>query len=99
MYLRGWMFWPRRCKRRTIEHGSTGVNSLAYAKGALLNILALHDSSESVRQLVHYDLGQIIAGHTRNIAVAHGVFSNQHIVSETRGIACGRGDTDVCLRT
>jgi hypothetical protein len=48
---------------------------------------------------VHYDLGQIVAGHTRNIAVAHGVFSNQHIVSETRGIACGRGDTDVCLRT
>ena len=98
MYLRGWMFWPRRCKRRTIEHGSTGVNSLAYAKGALLNILALHDSSESVRQLVHYDLGQVVARHTRNITVADGVLGDQNVIAETSGIASGRGNTDVCLR-
>jgi hypothetical protein len=48
---------------------------------------------------VHYDLGQIIARYARNITIAHGVLSDQNIISETRSIACGRGNANVRLRT
>lgn len=85
MSVEGWHFNCHSC----------GIHSTL---GTLLDILALHDSRESVCKLVHHDFGQIIAGHARNIAVAHGVLCDQNIVSKTRGIACSRGNTNVCLR-
>ena len=99
MFLKGWIFWRRSMKKRMIESGRISRrDSLAFILWTLLDIAALHDGRESICQLVHYDLGQVVARHTRNITVADGVLGDQNVIAETSGIASGRGNTDVCLR-
>jgi len=80
------------------EHHFSFVISLAHFFWILLDVTALHDSRESICQLVHHDLRQIVAGHTRDVAVTHTVFGYKDIVAQACGIACSRGNADVCLR-
>jgi hypothetical protein len=75
------------------------IISLAHHVRILLDVAALHDSCESIRQLVHYDLRQIVTGYTRDVAVAHAILSHKDIVAQARSVACSRGNTDVCLKT
>ena len=98
MCSRGWIFWRRSMKKRMIESGRISRrDSLAFILWTLLDIAALHDSRESICELVHHDLGQLVARHARNVTVAHGVLSHQNIVAETSGIASCRGNANVCL--
>lgn len=93
MFLRVWIYLHQNPKRRMIERGRI-LFQLSFLWHTflkkLLDVAALHDSRESICQLVHHDLGQVVARHAGNVTVTHSVLSHQDIISETRGIACGR---------
>jgi len=78
MCLKVWMFWRRSRKKRTIEELGKYHHPLFQH---LLDLAALDNCRKGIRQLPHHDLGQIVALATGNIAIAHAVFGDEHIVA------------------
>lgn len=105
MSSKAWTYLRRCRKMMMIEelgrvsfvHPSTHSLASSFLRHSL-DVATLDNRRKSIPQLVHHNLGQIIACDTRNIAIAYTVLGDNHVVAQSCSVPCSSGYADVCLR-
>lgn len=75
--------------------GKLKVSNAPSSRKAIAALLKKY--RERIGELVHDDLGQVVARDAGDVAVADTVLRDEDVVAQARGVAGGRRNADVCL--